>query len=126
METKKILIVEDEKPVLHALVDKFVAEGFEVIKAENGAEGVALAEQHKPDLILLDLIMPVMTGLQALSKIRGENDYGKTVPIVILTNLDPNEKIMDEISHHQPSSYIIKSDMKIEEVVHKAKELLKI
>lgn len=126
MEAKKILIVEDEKPVLHALVDKFEAEGFEVIKAENGAEGVSLTEEHKPDLILLDLIMPVMTGLQALSKIREGGDYGKSVPIVILTNLDPNEKIMEEISHHQPSSYIIKADLKIEEVVRRAKELLKI
>lgn len=124
MNAKKILIIEDEKPVLGALVEKFNLEGFEVFEAENGEDGVKSAEANKPDIILLDLIMPVMTGLQALKAIREGSDYGKHVPIVILTNLDPNDKISDEISHHQPSFYIIKADMKIEEVVHKVKELL--
>lgn len=123
---KKILIIEDEKPVLKALVEKFGSEGFNVFQAENGEEGVASAEINKPDVILLDLIMPVMTGMQALKAIRDGSDYGKHVPIVILTNLDPNEKISEEISQHNPSFYIIKADMKIEDVVHKIKELLKI
>lgn len=121
---KKILIIEDEKPVLKALVEKFELGGFVVLQAENGEEGVRLAKEGRPDVILLDLIMPVMTGLQALKAIRESEDYGKSVPIVILTNLDPNDKISEEISVHQPSFYIIKADMKIEEVVHKVKELL--
>lgn len=125
MDAKKILIIEDEKPVLRALVEKFGGAGFNVFQAEDGEEGVVSAEINKPDVILLDLIMPVMTGMQALKAIRDGSDYGKQVPIVILTNLDPNEKISEEISQHNPSFYIIKADMKIEDVVHKIKELLK-
>ncbi len=126
MAAKKILIIEDEKPVLRALIEKFSVEGFDVLQAENGEEGVASAEKNKPDAILLDLIMPVMTGLQALKAIREGSDYGKHVPIVILTNLDPNEKISEEVSLYEPSFYIIKADMKIEEVIRKVKDLLKI
>lgn len=126
MEAKKILIIEDEKAVLKALAEKAEIEGFEVFQAENGEEGVSAAEKNRPDVILLDLVMPVMTGLQALKAIRESNDYGKNVPIVILTNLDPNDKISDEISQYQPSFYIIKADMKIEDVIVKIKKLLEI
>jgi CheY-like chemotaxis protein len=85
-----------------------------------------LAEEQKPDIILLDLIMPVMNGLQALKAIRESGDYGEHVPIIIFTNLDINNKISDEVSRHKPSFYIIKADMKIDEVVRKVRELLEI
>ena len=124
MELKKILVIEDEKSVLKALAEKFTGAGFQVFQAENGEDGVTSVMANKPDLILLDLIMPVITGLQALKAIREKGDYGKNVPVIILTNLDPNDKISEEITQNQPTLYIVKSNLKIEEVINKVKGLL--
>lgn len=121
---KKILIVEDEKPVLKALVDKFGGEGFSVITAEDGEEGLKTALKEKPDLILLDLIMPKKTGLQVMKELRKSPGYGKKVPIIILTNLSANDKISAEVVEGEPSYYLVKADWKINDVVLKVKETL--
>ncbi|KKU14485.1 MAG: OmpR family two-component response regulator [Parcubacteria group bacterium GW2011_GWB1_45_9] len=124
-EGKKILlIVEDEKPVLKALVDKFGVEGFGVLTAENGEDGLKVALDEKPDLILLDLIMPKKTGLEMMHELRKDPDYGKKVPIIILTNLSANDKVSGEVSEEEPSYYLVKADWKIEDVVRKVKETL--
>jgi DNA-binding response OmpR family regulator len=121
---KKILIVEDEKAVLKALVEKFESEGFFVIVAENGEDGLAIALERKPDVVLLDLIMPKKTGLQMMHELRHSSDYGKKVPIIILTNLSANDQISAEISEEEPSYYLVKADWKIDDVVQKVKETL--
>jgi len=121
---KILLIVEDEKPVLKALVDKFNGEGFGVLKAENGEDGLKVALEEKPDLIILDLIMPKKTGLQMMHELRRDQNYGKKVPIIILTNLSANDKISGEVSEEEPSYYLVKADWKIEDVVRKVKEAL--
>ena len=124
-EDKKILlIVEDEKSVLKALTDKFAGEGFGVLRAENGEDGLKVALAEKPDLILLDLIMPKKTGLQMMHELRQSSDYGKKVPMIILTNLSANDKISGEVSEEEPSYYLVKADWKIEDVVRKVKETL--
>lgn len=121
---KKILIVEDEKSVLKALSEKFSSEGFGVISAENGEEGLSFALEKKPDIILLDLIMPRMTGLQMMRKLRESDDYGAKVPIIILTNLSANDRISIEVAKDEPSFYLVKADWKINDVVQKVKETL--
>lgn len=121
---KLLLIIEDEKPVLRALVDKFGAEGFGVLTAENGEDGLKTALTEKPDLILLDLIMPKKTGLQVMHELRKNPGYGEKVPIIILTNLSANDKISGEVSEEEPSYYLVKADWKIEDVVNKVKETL--
>lgn len=124
-EGKKILLlVEDEKPVLKALVAKFEGDGFGVLQAENGEDGLRVALTEKPDLILLDLIMPKKTGLQMMHELRETSGYGEKVPIIILTNLSVNDKISSEVSKHEPSFYLVKADWKIEDVVSKVKEIL--
>lgn len=75
---KKILIVEDEESLLKTLGEKFTLEGFEVVKAQNGVEGLRVALQEHPDLILLDIVMPVMGGMEMLGKLR-QDDWGKNV-----------------------------------------------
>ena len=82
-----ILIVEDELPLLKVYADRFSDEGFLVLKANNGQEGLDLAIKEKPDLILLDILMPVMDGLTMMQKLRENTTWGKTVPIMLLTNL---------------------------------------
>jgi DNA-binding response OmpR family regulator len=86
----KILIVEDNTSLASIYDFKFSHEGFEVTIADNGAAGLALAEQIKPDLILLDLRMPVMNGDEMLQKLRSV-DWGADIRVMILTNISRDE-----------------------------------
>jgi len=83
---KKILIVEDEEPLKLTLKKKFKNEGFSVLEATNGEDGLKLTQEKKPDLILLDIVMPVMDGMTMLKKLR-KQDFGKEMPVILLTNL---------------------------------------
>lgn len=111
----KILIVDDEPSLLTALVDKFERAGFSVLKAQNGRTGLKSALKNKPDLILLDVIMPVMDGMTMLDELR-KDKWGKQVKVILLTNLsDPG---MTKYSlQRKVSGYIVKSDWKIDSVV---------
>ncbi|MEI7792772.1 MAG: response regulator [Candidatus Berkelbacteria bacterium] len=118
-ETKLLLIVEDEDSVVYALSEKFnLTEGVKVIFASNGVDGLKKALEEKPDLILLDIILPEMDGIEMLEKLR-EDDWGKNVEVIILSNLsDPDsEKKARTLGVTQ---YIIKADCEIEDVVKKA------
>ena len=118
---KTILIIEDELPMLKALSDKFSFEGFGILEAKDGAEGLKAALEKKPDLIILDIFMPVMDGKAMLEKLRGDA-WGKTVPVIILTNLNPDDKTLNELMKNGPSYYFIKSKWKLEELVEKVKK----
>ncbi len=120
---KKILIIEDELPMLKALSDKFSREGFLVLEARNGEEGLNVALKTKPDLIILDLFMPVMDGKAMMEKLR-EDSWGKGVPIIILTNLNPDDKTLNEIMSSGPSYYFIKSKWQLEDLAEKVKKEL--
>ena len=119
---KKVLIAEDELAMLNALADKFGREGCIVTKAENGEIAFNRATTEKPDVILLDILMPKMNGMEVLDKIRKGSDWGKKVPIIVLTNLPANEKITSSIIENEPSYYLIKSDWKLYEVVEKVRD----
>jgi len=99
------------------------AEGFEVLIAHNGEEGLKKALEEKPDLILLDIIMPVMDGLTVLKKLR-EDERGKNIPVVALTNLG-DIKTVSEVLAHGASDYLIKSEWKLDDLVRKVKEKAK-
>jgi DNA-binding response OmpR family regulator len=122
-----ILIVEDETIISKTYADELRDEGFLVFTASNGKEGLRLALLKKPDLILLDILMPVMDGLTMMDKLRKKNAYGKKVPVVLLSNLSSSEeKIMKTITNtkNEPTSYFVKSDWDLDDVVKKIKELL--
>jgi two-component system, OmpR family, response regulator len=122
---KTILIVEDELPMLKALSDKFLLEGFDILEAKDGAEGLKAAIEKKPDLIILDIFMPVMDGKTMFEKLR-EDEWGKNVPVIILTNLNPDDETLDELMKNGPSYYFIKSKWKLEELVGKVKKELEV
>ncbi len=123
MEDKKvILIVEDDTPLRNALREKLSDAGFAVLEAKNGEEGVSLSLSGHPDLILLDILMPKMDGVEMLKTVR-KDEWGKNAPVIILTNLSDT----GEVAHAVPDEkldYFIKSDIKIEDVVVKVKEKL--
>ena len=121
---KTILIVEDHAPVRVALVEKLQHEGMKALEAKDGEEGLAIALKEKPDLILLDIIMPRMSGMTMLDELRKSGDWGKSVPVIILTNLNPDDKIMREVVETEPVFYLVKADWKIEDVISKVKEVL--
>lgn len=118
----KIAIIEDDPVIRQMYLMKFEADGFEVKTAENGQEGVALVEKFSPDIVLLDVSMPVMTGDEALTEIRA-HDWGKTVPVMILTNLGKEEapKSLVRLGIH---SYIVKADLTPRQVVDRVKKAL--
>lgn len=118
----KIAIIEDDSVINQMYRMKFEADGFEVQVADNGKAGIELAENFLPDLILLDLQMPEMTGVEALQVIRS-NNWGKTIPVIILTNLGIEEspKALRELGIH---SYIVKAELTPSQVVARVKEAL--
>lgn len=118
--TKKIiLVVEDEIDILLVLHDRLQVEGFEMLKAKNGEEALALSLKEHPDLILLDLLMPLMDGISMLKKLR-EDAWGKTANVMILSNLSGEEK-MKEAEALGVTDYLIKVDWKIEDIIEKIK-----
>jgi DNA-binding response OmpR family regulator len=119
---KKVLIAEDELPMLNALTDKFKQESCVVTRAENGIDALALATNEKPDVILLDILMPKMDGMTVLSEVRKSSEWGRKVPIIMLTNLPADEKITSAIARNEPSYYLMKSDWKLYEIVEKVRD----
>jgi CheY-like chemotaxis protein len=114
--------VEDDAVVRKVLHDKLSLEGFGVLEAKNGEEGLAIALENHPDLILLDILMPKMDGLTMLKKLR-EDEWGKTANVIILTNYDETEKIADALGS-RVFEYYVKSDTPIEDLIAKVKEKL--
>jgi DNA-binding response OmpR family regulator len=117
---KKILIVEDEAPLRNAVTDILSFEGFTVFQAKNGQEGLDLALKEHPDLILLDLMMPIMDGLTMLEKLRQDAEFGKTAAVILLTNINDPEKVA-MATEAGSYDFLVKSDWNIEDVVKKIK-----
>lgn len=111
----KILIVEDEEDLRQLIKTKLTSEGFDVLEAENGKVGLEMALSHRPDIILLDIIMPVMDGLSMLRELR-QNEHEKKVPVIILSNLNEAEKI-DEGLEENVYDYLVKSDWEPDDIV---------
>jgi len=121
---KKVLVVEDEPSTRKAIVEKLERSGFEIIEAKDGEEGLKVALETRPDLILLDILMPRMDGMVMMDKVRNEGDWGKSVPIIVLTNLSADDKITAGVVVDEPAYYLMKTDWPIDEVVTKVKSTL--
>ena len=122
---KKVLVVEDNDATLAALHDVLVKEGFTVFEAKNGLDGAAVALRERPDLILLDILMPVMDGWEMLKQVRESGDWGKCVPVIVLTNLSGDEDAqIRHIADLGPSFFLTKVDWKLESVIDKVTEIL--
>jgi|ERR1700722_14901100 len=120
---KKILIVEDEFACIKLLHEQLTENGFIVVDAEDGKKGLEMAKKEKPDLILLDIKLPKMDGMTMLNLLRKEN-IGKKTKVIILTNLEPDDKIILQIIKTEPTYYYIKSNIKLDELISKIKEIV--
>lgn len=120
---KKILIIEDELAYLNLLEAELSKNGYKVIKAMDGKKGLKLAKKEKPDLILLDLRLPVMDGMTLLGLLR-QDKSSKQIKVVILTNLEPTEKIIANAVEDQLAYYFVKSDTNFDTLLKKIEQLL--
>lgn len=122
-EKKVILIVEDEIPLIRAESIKLAAEGFRVLNAKNGLEGLTLAIENKPDLIILDINMPVMDGITMLKKLR-EDKWGETAHVIVLTNMGGNNTKLADAVENGITEYLVKTDQSLSVLVEKIKTIL--
>jgi len=119
----RILIIEDDVFIMDMYETKFKMAGFEVLRAENGDKGIKVARKEKPDLIVLDIVMPQMDGLEVLKVTKGDSEL-KDIPVVLLTNLGQRENIEEGLKLGA-DDYIIKAHFTPDEVVGKVKKVLR-
>jgi DNA-binding response OmpR family regulator len=120
---KKILIIEDEGRLRELLASLLKKEGFVVLTAEDGEVGLKIIKEEKPDIVILDLILPKKDGFEVLDQAKA-SDETKDIPIVVLTNLEEKHNIERALSYGV-RAYLIKANFKLEEVVEKVKGFLK-
>lgn len=119
---QKVAIIEDDQTISQMYRFKFEAEGFQVETADNGKLGLELAEHMKPDIILLDLMMPEMTGDEMLAKLRA-TAWGKSIKVIILTNMGEQE-IPESVRKLGVEAVILKADMTPRQVAELVKKHL--
>jgi DNA-binding response OmpR family regulator len=117
---KNILIVEDDADFLSILKIKFTSEGFSVFTADNGEDGIAMAEKEKFDLILSDILLPKIDGPTMIKEI---TEFNKDVAIIFLSNIKDLE-YTKETEKSEKFTYLVKADLRIGEIVEKVKEKL--
>lgn len=118
----RIAIVEDDPVISQMYRMKFEAEGFDVRMAANGLVGLEVAEQFRPDIILLDIQMPEMDGAEMLRHLRSA-PWGATIPVIVLTNLG-EEEAPDDMRHLGIHSHIVKANFTPRQVVARVKEAI--
>lgn len=124
MENKKtILIAEDEDAMLSALSKKFTSECFNVLEAKDGEEALSIALGKKPDLVILDIIMPKMDGIDVMKKIREDRKWGFEAPIIMLTNLSDADSV-SEAAKFGVYDFLVKTDWRLDNVVSLVKKKL--
>lgn len=121
---QKVAIIEDDQTISQMYRFKFEAEGYQVETAENGKLGLEMAEAMKPDIILLDLMMPEMTGDVMLAKLRATS-WGKKIKVIILTNMGEQE-IPEEVRNLGVEAVILKADMTPRQVAELVKKHLNV
>jgi DNA-binding response OmpR family regulator len=114
---KKILIVEDEEGLRFLYEEELKAEGYEVFTAQNGREAIKQLEKVKPDLVVLDIVMPVMNGMEALGRIVGKD---RNIPVIINTSY-PGYR--EDFMSWAADAYVMKST-DLQELKDKVRELL--
>jgi len=118
----RLLVIEDDTVLQKALCQYLTAENFEVLSALDGEAGVAMAISEKPDLILLDIVLPKKDGYQVLQEVKA-NETTKHIPIVLLTNLGSIADV-EKALEMGATTYLVKADYKLEEVTRKIKDIL--
>jgi DNA-binding response OmpR family regulator len=118
----KILIVEDEEILRKVLQEKFTKENFSVKTAKDGGAVMALVKSFKPDLILLDIVLPKKDGLTVLQELRDNAEFS-TIPVIMTSNLGEDEKIKLALKLGAVD-YLVKTQHSVSEIIDQAKKYL--
>ena len=121
---KKVLVIEDDPVLSETLILNLEHDGFETLHAKDGEEGLALALSAKPDLILLDIILPKIDGLTMLDTLR-KTEGGQHIPVIVLSNLSELPEVVAAMEGGV-RDYLVKVDWQIEDVIKKVREKLKL
>lgn len=119
----KVLIIDDDQLLVTMYEEKFEKDGYEVSTAFNGEEGLKKIKKEKPTLVLLDIMMPKMNGLEVLETIKKDRKI-KNIPVILLTNLARGKEDVHKGLELGAVAYLVKSQVKPSQVVAKAKEVL--
>jgi DNA-binding response OmpR family regulator len=121
---KKILVVEDDAAMRELVTHKLLSNGFEIKQAEDGKQALELFDSEKPDLILLDLMIPEIDGFHVLENIRKRTDpKAANTPVIVLSNLWSSKDILSTQAL-QVQAYMVKAYFTTEEILEKVKEVL--
>lgn len=120
---KKIIFVEDEPTLQKAVGEILSQEKFEVLSALDGEKGFELIKKEKPDLVLLDLILPKKDGFEVLKEIKADQEL-KDIPVIVLTNLEGMGDVEKALSLGA-TTYLVKASYNLEDVVSKIRQILK-
>ncbi len=118
----KIAIIEDDRPIAEMYELKFKTAGYDVGVAEDGKKGFSLVEHMKPDVILLDLMMPEMMGGEMLAKLRA-TDWGKDIKVIVLTNVGKDEAL-PALTKFNVAGFIVKAHYTPKEVLQTVAKVL--
>lgn len=119
---RTVLIIEDEQILRDMYRDAFEKNDFTVVTAADGKEGLKLALEDKPDLILLDLALPQMNGMTILEALRND-EWGQHAQVIVLTNMNIDGKLLNKIIENSPAYCLMKVGVTPEDVIAKAKEI---
>ena len=119
----KILFVEDEPSLQKAISELLTQEGFEIFSAIDGEEGLKMAKKEKPNLILLDLILPKKDGFEVLKELKADSEL-KDIPVIVLTNLEGMGNV-EKALELGATTYLVKANYELEDVLKTVKQHLK-
>lgn len=120
--SQKILIVEDDNFLLKVYLERLREEGYDVCVATNGEEGLTMAEQENPSIILLDMILPRMSGFDFLKKIKKKDDM-KDIPVIVLSNLGQDADV-EQAKKLGAADYLVKANYSFRSVIEKIAEYI--
>ena len=124
MDTQQtILLCEDEEFVARSYIRKLTLEGFSVVHAHNGADGLKQIYELKPDLVILDLLMPVKTGFEVLAELQNSEESIRNIPVIVASNLGQRVDI-EEAQKLGAKDFLIKSNISLKELVEKVRRHL--
>ncbi|MFH0853401.1 MAG: response regulator [bacterium] len=118
----RVLVVEDEIAMLRAVANSLSESGYEVLEAQDGEQGLTLALEKHPDLILLDLVMPKMDGLTMLKQLR-EDNWGKRAKVMLLTHMSESDRVAEALSYGA-FQYLHKPEWNLNDIVEQVRKAL--
>lgn len=120
---KVIFVIEDEKPLAEAIAEYLGSIGYDVKNAYNGNEAMRTLSSVKPDLILLDIVLPEMNGIAVLKVIQSETSSFKNVPVIVFSNLVGEKAWIEQMGLHV-ADYLVKANSSLADVAAKVKQVL--